>query len=233
MENVYAARDWGFDSSRVDGDLKLNIEHLTMTTLGARSGIPASLSVAGALRRPSNGRLSSLSPVFIRNKLGQRERSAHIAWNSSNGASNLMLPNGRNLLCSQRHKTIVLRYRVEILEKCASTDRLIRGRILLTRAGSHPAPAESNGVDLPESRHAILHDFCMSIPYGAIIALVGVVGSFIGLGSRAGLNLAGLGLVALTSSAVSLAQWKRKSSSTIFTATNAIVRFVGTPTASP
>lgn len=75
-------------------------------------------------------------------------------------------------------------------------------------------------------RHAVLHDFCMSIPFGAILVAAGLVGAFTGFGSAASLHIAGLGALSMVVSSVSLARWKVNESSLPFTAANAIISVV-------
>jgi hypothetical protein len=57
------------------------------------------------------------------------------------------------------------------------------------------------------ARHAVLHDFCMCIPYGAIALLAGVGLFFLNLTNIAGTALVA-GATALAASVLSLQEWK-------------------------
>ncbi|KAL3150493.1 hypothetical protein ABBQ32_000314 [Trebouxia sp. C0010 RCD-2024] len=65
-------------------------------------------------------------------------------------------------------------------------------------------------------RHAILHDFCMSIPFGSIVLAAGVVSLMFGSGKQGlGFVLAGAGILA--AAFFSLVQWRAQRPSTAFT----------------
>jgi hypothetical protein len=68
--------------------------------------------------------------------------------------------------------------------------------------------------------HAFLHDFCMTIPYGALVAAGGLVSLFFGASSL-GMQVAGAGAVVCASSVCSLKSWKAGGSSTLFTLASA------------
>ena len=72
-------------------------------------------------------------------------------------------------------------------------------------------PANQQGF-----RHAILHDFCMSIPYGSVVLAAGVVSLLFGSGKQ-GLTFALAGTGILASSFFSLVQWRAQRPSTTFT----------------
>ena len=69
-------------------------------------------------------------------------------------------------------------------------------------------------------RHAILHDFCMSIPFGSIVLAAGVVSLLFGSG-RQGLAFAAAGTGVLAASFFSLVQWRAQRPSTVFTLVSA------------
>lgn len=72
-------------------------------------------------------------------------------------------------------------------------------------------PANQQGI-----RHAILHDFCMSIPFGSIVLAAGVVSLLFGSGKQ-GLSFASAGTGILAASFFSLVQWRAQRPSTMFT----------------
>lgn len=55
--------------------------------------------------------------------------------------------------------------------------------------------------------HAVLHDFCMTIPYGGIAMLSGLV-AFVFKASSVGTQLAGAGAVVSLASVLSLRSWR-------------------------
>eukprot|EP01026_Neomeris_dumetosa_P018146 TRINITY_DN17102_c0_g1_i1.p1 TRINITY_DN17102_c0_g1~~TRINITY_DN17102_c0_g1_i1.p1 ORF type:complete len:216 (-),score=33.71 TRINITY_DN17102_c0_g1_i1:183-830(-) len=67
-----------------------------------------------------------------------------------------------------------------------------------------------------DGRHAILHDFCMMIPYGLIAALCGLI-SLLFQGGEAALIVTGCGVGVLLMSFASLAVWRRGESSIPYT----------------
>lgn len=69
-------------------------------------------------------------------------------------------------------------------------------------------------------RHAILHDFCMGIPYGAIVLAAGLVSLLFGSG-RKGIMFALGGAFMLAGAFFSLLQWRQHRPSTIFTLASA------------
>ena len=72
-------------------------------------------------------------------------------------------------------------------------------------------PANQQGF-----RHAILHDFCMSIPFGSVVLAAGVVSLLFGSGKQ-GLAFALAGTGILAASFFSLVQWRAQRPSTAFT----------------
>lgn len=68
--------------------------------------------------------------------------------------------------------------------------------------------------------HAFLHDFCMSIPYGAIAVFAGVALYVLGLTDLAGVAVVSGGTCAMAS-VLSLKEWKAGGSSTTYTLTSA------------
>lgn len=70
--------------------------------------------------------------------------------------------------------------------------------------------------------HAILHDFCMTIPYGALVAAAGVVSVFMGA-STLGAGGVSAGLAVALTSYVSLKEWTKGNSSAPYTLTSASV----------
>lgn len=71
-------------------------------------------------------------------------------------------------------------------------------------------------------KHAVLHDFCMMIPYGLVVVLAGIA-----LGIRgppaAGIMLSFSGLGILMCSKASLSSWKEGSRNTLATSTAAFI----------
>jgi len=64
--------------------------------------------------------------------------------------------------------------------------------------------------------HAVLHDFCMAIPYGAVTLLAGLV--LLGLGASTAVpQCIGGGSLVLLSSFLSFKAWKKQDDSTLFT----------------
>ncbi len=72
-------------------------------------------------------------------------------------------------------------------------------------------PANQQGY-----RHAILHDFCMGIPYGSIVLAAGLVSLLFGSGQQ-GIAFAAGGTGILASAFFSLVQWRAQRPSTMFT----------------
>lgn len=64
--------------------------------------------------------------------------------------------------------------------------------------------------------HAMLHDFCMTIPYGGIALVSGLV-AFVFKATTAGMQLSGAGAVISLCSVLSLKTWKTGGSSTPYT----------------
>lgn len=81
---------------------------------------------------------------------------------------------------------------------------------------------ETVGMNTPKSRHALLHDFCMCIPYGLIVLLGGLLTALLGGGSS-GLMVAVAGAAELVASGQSLGAWKTGKSSIPYTLLSAVV----------
>ncbi|KAG1658521.1 hypothetical protein FOA52_009865 [Chlamydomonas sp. UWO 241] len=86
-----------------------------------------------------------------------------------------------------------------------------RARALVQASSSASPPG-----DEPHAGHAFLHDFCMSIPYGALVIAAGVVAFALGAQSLL-LPVCGGGAVALVCSVLSLQAWKAREDSTPYT----------------
>lgn len=71
---------------------------------------------------------------------------------------------------------------------------------------THSHPLQASSVE-SEGRHAILHDFCMIIPYSSIVFLAGIVSLFFGTGWK-GVALAAAGAVELWLTLQSLKLWR-------------------------
>jgi len=84
-------------------------------------------------------------------------------------------------------------------------------RDVVAQAVSADGQATSEGRGDERSKHAILHDFCMGLPYGTIF-LVGGLASVPFVGTK-GLVLALLGGLVLLLSILSLKQWRNRKSS--------------------
>ncbi|KAI8469018.1 MAG: hypothetical protein J3K34DRAFT_470342 [Monoraphidium minutum] len=65
-------------------------------------------------------------------------------------------------------------------------------------------------------RHAVLHDFCMTLPYGALAAAGGLASLLLGA-QAAGWQVAGAGAAVLLASALSLKAWRAGGSSLPYT----------------
>jgi len=79
---------------------------------------------------------------------------------------------------------------------------------------------QADSYSSPESRHAVLHDFCMIIPYSILVILAGLITIPFGAGGR-GFILAAVGGVELGLSCISLTRFQAQQSSTPFTAGSA------------
>lgn len=67
-----------------------------------------------------------------------------------------------------------------------------------------------------EGRHAVLHDFCMTIPYGTVAGVGGLVSLLFGA-EALGWQVAGAGAVVLLSSVLSLNVWRSGGAAQPFT----------------
>lgn len=68
----------------------------------------------------------------------------------------------------------------------------------------------------PPQRHAVLHDFCMVIPYGVLMILAGLLSLAFKSGIM-GLGIAAVGAVQLLLAVLSLGSWRKGNPSTLFT----------------
>jgi hypothetical protein len=94
-------------------------------------------------------------------------------------------------------------------------------------AGAAEPALEDMAADVREhghGRHAALHDFCMCIPYGALL-LAGGAASLLTGGSTAGAALCLFGAVHELLAALSLRAWKRGASSAPYTLLSAGASF--------
>lgn len=89
-------------------------------------------------------------------------------------------------------------------------------RVVVASSSSTPVTDTMGGSGA--ARHAILHDFCMNIPYGAFMVTVGLLACvFIQGAVKFGLTAAGVGAFEIALSSLSLKTWKRGGQSTLFT----------------
>ncbi len=80
-----------------------------------------------------------------------------------------------------------------------------------------------------QQRHAFLHDFCLCIPYGAIIAACGLLMRLFGGGQTAVL-ITGAGVLQIALSTLSLKTWRaRQPVAKLFTLLEAGARKLGGP----
>lgn len=88
-------------------------------------------------------------------------------------------------------------------------------------------PHDIPDAPIPDSHegHAFLHDFCMAIPYGMGMAVVGLVSLFFGAGSN-GFLVAGLAAALLALTFLSLIQWRARRPSKVLTLAQAGLSFV-------
>ncbi|GIL83749.1 hypothetical protein Vretimale_10542 [Volvox reticuliferus] len=82
------------------------------------------------------------------------------------------------------------------------------------------ASASQPGGAVP-ARHAVLHDFCMCIPYGAISVLAGIGLFFLNLTNIAGTSVIA-GATSLAASVLSLQEWKAGGDSKQYTLISAV-----------
>lgn len=81
--------------------------------------------------------------------------------------------------------------------------------------------ASSAAAPVSKGRHAFLHDFCMCIPYGFLVAAGGLLSAiWFGL---PGLYVALAGVAEIILSAVSLKTWKKGGSSALFTVVEGVI----------
>ena len=112
---------------------------------------------------------------------------------------------------------------------------------LQLHARTPPAAARSSGDATPAAaaaataavsahastgRHAFLHDFCMCIPYGALVAAGGLVGKLVGWGQPATVMLV-VGGLQLALSYLSLSVWRKARSAAPYTLAEAGKRGLG------
>jgi hypothetical protein len=71
-------------------------------------------------------------------------------------------------------------------------------------------------------RHAILHDFCMNIPYGITLLVMGAIAALVSHMSTFGIITASAGIIELVASTQSLRCWKSGASHRLWTTVGAI-----------
>lgn len=89
---------------------------------------------------------------------------------------------------------------------------------LLPPCSTPPSPQASRSDS--HAGHAFLHDFCMTIPFGAIAAAVGGVSLFLGMAAF-GAKVASAGAAVLLASVLSLKTWKAGAGTTPYTLASA------------
>lgn len=75
--------------------------------------------------------------------------------------------------------------------------------------------------DNPGQRHAVLHDFCMCIPYGAVIGTLGLVAVLLKM-TKFGALLIAIGIVEMFLSSMSLKRWKARKGGSLITLLSAM-----------
>ncbi|KAL4422629.1 hypothetical protein ABPG75_008826 [Micractinium tetrahymenae] len=83
-------------------------------------------------------------------------------------------------------------------------------------AAAAAAPAPSSGHGHGGGRHAFLHDFCMCLPYGALVAVGGLLARLFGWGQPAVVMMV-VGALQLALSSLSLKVWRQNKSAAPFT----------------
>ena len=63
--------------------------------------------------------------------------------------------------------------------------------------------------DTTTMSHAVLHDFCMNIPYGLSMVALGIIGMMLSGAGKFGLLAVAVGVVEMVLSSVSLKGWKK------------------------
>ena len=107
--------------------------------------------------------------------------------------------------------------------ECTEPQRITGVRTLVQAAGTGEPDISGMTLDAlepPAGRHAALHDFCMCIPYGALLLAGGLVSLGTGGGS-AGAALCLFGCAHSLLAVLSLRAWKRGASSAPYTALSA------------
>eukprot|EP00882_Tetradesmus_deserticola_P008934 GHRQ01009424.1.p1 GENE.GHRQ01009424.1~~GHRQ01009424.1.p1 ORF type:complete len:179 (+),score=16.12 GHRQ01009424.1:127-663(+) len=87
---------------------------------------------------------------------------------------------------------------------------------LVTRPAQRSPSLSVRSQADPHAGHAKLHDFCMTIPYGGVALLSGVL-ALVFKAPAVGLHLVGAGMVISLCSVLSIKAWKASSSSTPYT----------------
>lgn len=108
---------------------------------------------------------------------------------------------------SKRHPLIALYMQNVVVAAASSGSDTAAAAAAAPPAGSH---APSSG------RHAFLHDFCMCIPYGALVAAGGLLAKLFGWGQPAIVMMA-VGVLQLALSSLSLKVWRLNKSAAPFT----------------
>lgn len=82
----------------------------------------------------------------------------------------------------------------------------VQGQRSDTTVHSTGAAAQENTANMS---HAILHDFCMNIPYGMSMVFLGILGMTLLGAGKFGLLVTSVGIVEIVLSSVSLKGWKK------------------------
>lgn len=90
------------------------------------------------------------------------------------------------------------------------------------QASSHIMASTDDQSKGAPHRHAILHDFCMNIPYGITLLIMGAIATFVSHMSTYGIITAAVGIIELVASTQSLRCWKSGASHHLWTALGAI-----------
>ncbi|MEW5318252.1 MAG: hypothetical protein WDW38_009487 [Sanguina aurantia] len=94
-------------------------------------------------------------------------------------------------------------------------------------AGGGGSGSSSNGNSSSDAKqdshkgHAFLHDFCMTIPFGAATVIVGIAVAVLGA-QTIGMQLLSAGAATAMCSVLSLQAWKKGGSSTLYTTVSAV-----------
>lgn len=120
-------------------------------------------------------------------------------------------PQGRNVVCAAQVECLLLRRRYFL--PC------------IQWLNEFPYAIDVSDVQVAcslssEDRHAVLHDFCMTIPYSILIVIAGLISIPFGAGWK-GAILTSVGALELAVSTKSLSSFQAEKKSTPYTATSA------------